>query len=187
MTSLKHSSHTMVALKSAKCRTFISYTPSGTSWKQRPLYANRKLPPSAKYGSAIGANRQSGEHKQLNGILDQAVERFKGLSDDEKDEFKSKLVGFRNLYAFLAQVIPYKDSDLEKLYTYTRFCFSSCRADQVGPAMRWRTRLRSAFTGFRRLAKAALTSTKARQTPKRANISRQPFRSGQRGSALAPC
>ncbi|AWO92414.1 type I restriction endonuclease subunit R [Bradyrhizobium diazoefficiens] len=63
----------------------------------------------------------AGEHKQLNGILDLAVERFKAISEEDKDEFKSKLVSFRNLYAFLAQVIPYKDSDLEKLYTYARF------------------------------------------------------------------
>ena len=30
----------------------------------------------------------------------------------------------RNLYAFLAQMIPYQDSDLEKFYTYIRFLLS---------------------------------------------------------------
>ena len=62
-----------------------------------------------------------GEHKQLNAILDQAVERFKGLDEAAQDEFKVKLVSFRNLYTFLSQIIPYQDSDLEKLYTYARF------------------------------------------------------------------
>jgi type I restriction enzyme, R subunit len=62
-----------------------------------------------------------GEHKQLNAILDQAVERFNGLDENGQDEFKVKLVSFRNLYGFLSQVIPYQDSDLEKLYTYARF------------------------------------------------------------------
>jgi type I restriction enzyme R subunit len=62
-----------------------------------------------------------GEHKQLNAILDQAVERFKALDEAEQEEFKVKLVSFRNLYAFLSQIIPYQDSDLEKLYTYARF------------------------------------------------------------------
>jgi type I restriction enzyme R subunit len=69
-------------------------------------------------------NRQDstpGEHKQLNAILDQAVERFKALEEPDQDEFKVKLVSFRNLYAFLSQIIPYQDSDLEKLYTYARF------------------------------------------------------------------
>jgi len=66
----------------------------------------------------------AGEHKQLNGIIDRAVERYKTLDDNDKDEFKSKVVSFRNLYAFLAQMIPYQDSDLEKFYTYARFLLS---------------------------------------------------------------
>jgi type I restriction enzyme, R subunit len=56
----------------------------------------------------------AGEHKQLNGIIDKAVARYAILDDNKKDEFKSKMVSFRNLYAFLAQMIPYQDSDLEK-------------------------------------------------------------------------
>lgn len=75
----------------------------------------------------------AGEHKQLNGILDQAVERFKPLTEEDKDDFKSKLVSFRNLYAFLAQVIPYKDSDLEKLYTYARFLLLKLPRRSSGP------------------------------------------------------
>ena len=69
-------------------------------------------------------NRQEptpGDHKMMNAILDSAVERYKKLEDEEQEEFKSKLVNFRNLYSFLSQVIPYQDSDLEKLYTYLRF------------------------------------------------------------------
>jgi hypothetical protein len=62
-----------------------------------------------------------GEHKRLNAILDQGVERFKGLDEEKQEEFKVKLVSFRNLYTFLSQIIPYQDSDLEKLYTYGRF------------------------------------------------------------------
>jgi type I restriction enzyme R subunit len=57
----------------------------------------------------------------MNGVLDLAVERFKLLTQAEQEDFKSKLVSFRNLYGFLSQVIPYQDSDLEKLYTYLRF------------------------------------------------------------------
>jgi type I restriction enzyme, R subunit len=66
----------------------------------------------------------AGEHKQLNGIIDKAVVRFEALEASDKDTFKSKLVSFRNLYAFLAQMIPYQDSDLEKFYTYIRFLLS---------------------------------------------------------------
>ncbi len=33
---------------------------------------------------------------------------------------RGNLFAFRNLYAFLSQIIPYQDSDLEKLYTFLR-------------------------------------------------------------------
>ena len=64
------------------------------------------------------------EHKKLNSILDLVVERVKTLEEEEIELFKSQFASFRNLYAFLSQVIPYKDSGLEKLYTFGRFLLS---------------------------------------------------------------
>lgn len=61
------------------------------------------------------------DHAAMNGVLDQAVERFKERDDEEREALKALLVNFRNLYGFLSQVIPYQDSDLEQLYTYLRF------------------------------------------------------------------
>jgi type I restriction enzyme R subunit len=74
------------------------------------------------------------DHAKMNGILDLAVERFKALEDDEQEEFKSLCVDFRNMYAFLSQVIPYQDSDLEKLYTYLRFLLTKLPRRAAGPA-----------------------------------------------------
>ena len=64
------------------------------------------------------------DHAAMNGILDQAVDRFKEREEEECEEVKALLVNFRNLYGFLSQVIPYQDSDLEQLYTYLRFLLS---------------------------------------------------------------
>jgi len=64
------------------------------------------------------------EHKRLNSILDLVVERVKTLEEEEIELFKSQFTSFRNLYAFLSQVIPYQDSGLEKLYTFGRFLLS---------------------------------------------------------------
>ncbi|MEQ3680869.1 type I restriction endonuclease [Alcanivorax sp.] len=66
-------------------------------------------------------NPTGGEHKKLNSLIDLAVERFKKLSEEDQALFKGQLVSFRNLYGFVAQIIPYQDSDHEKLYTYARF------------------------------------------------------------------
>ncbi|GAL85565.1 hypothetical protein MYP_2794 [Sporocytophaga myxococcoides] len=62
-----------------------------------------------------------GEHKAMDTIVNKAVERFKQLKEEEQEQLKGQLSAFRNLYAYLSQVIPFQDSDLEKLYTYLRF------------------------------------------------------------------
>ena len=66
-------------------------------------------------------NPTGGEHKKLNGLLDVAIERFKKLGEDDQNLFKGQLVSFRSLYGFVSQIVPYQDSDHEKLYTYARF------------------------------------------------------------------
>lgn len=66
-------------------------------------------------------NPTGGEHKKLNSILDLAIERFKSLSEEDQNLFKGQLVSFRNLFLFVSQIIPYQDSDHEKLYAYGRF------------------------------------------------------------------
>ena len=69
------------------------------------------------------------EHKKLNSILDVVVERVKRLEEEEIDLFKSQFASFRNLYGFLSQVIPYQDSELEKLYTFGRYLLSKLPRD----------------------------------------------------------
>ena len=61
-----------------------------------------------------------GEHQKINALLDPIVEQYKTLADEEQEQFKTQLTSFANLYLFLAQIIPYQDSDLEKLYAYGR-------------------------------------------------------------------
>jgi type I restriction enzyme R subunit len=67
------------------------------------------------------ATQSPSDHAMMNATIDPAVGRFRQLSEEEQDEFRGMLNTFRNLYGFLSQVIPFQDSDLEKLYTYARF------------------------------------------------------------------
>jgi type I restriction enzyme R subunit len=54
--------------------------------------------------------------------LQPAVDRFKGMADEAKlEEFRGKLSGYVSVYAFLSQIVPYADPDLEMLYSYGRF------------------------------------------------------------------
>jgi type I restriction enzyme R subunit len=67
------------------------------------------------------ATQTPSDHAMMNSFLDPAVGRFRQLAEEDQDEFRALLNTFRNLYGFLSQVIPFQDSDLEKLYTYLRF------------------------------------------------------------------
>jgi len=71
------------------------------------------------------------DHQKLNNILDQALSRYKNKLPEEQELFKGQLKAFRNIYAFLSQVIPYQDSDLEQLYTYIRYLMPKLRDDNT--------------------------------------------------------
>ncbi|WP_048049333.1 type I restriction endonuclease subunit R [Methanosarcina mazei] len=67
--------------------------------------------------------QSAADHQAMNAALDPAVSRFSVFQEEDKDEaemWRKKLRTFRNLYAFLSQIIPYQDSDLEKLYVFLR-------------------------------------------------------------------
>ena len=55
------------------------------------------------------------------GHLEPAVDRFKALDEEKQDEFRVALGAYVRLYAFLSQILPFTDPDLEKLYTFGRF------------------------------------------------------------------
>lgn len=88
------------------------------SWK---IYTGAEVSAWCEIWFRNRLNPTGGEHKKLNGLLDLAIERFKKLREEDRNLFKGQLVSFRNLYSFVSQIVPYQDSDHEKLYTYARF------------------------------------------------------------------
>ena len=61
------------------------------------------------------------QQKLLYAFTDPAVDRYKGIPEEEKqDEFKKGLRTWTNLYAFLSQIMPFTDSELEKFYAYAK-------------------------------------------------------------------
>jgi len=52
--------------------------------------------------------------------LGSVVARCGELADDERRDFRSQLTDYTRLYAFLSQVLPFTDADLEKLYIFAR-------------------------------------------------------------------
>ncbi len=68
-------------------------------------------------------------HPRLNALMDVTVDRFVAIDEKDQDIFRGKLGAFRNLYSFLSQIIPYGDSDLEKMYAFSRFLLTKLPRD----------------------------------------------------------
>ena len=60
------------------------------------------------------------DHRMMNSILDSVVQQFVRREEEDREEFRGQLKAYRSLYAFLSQIIPYQDSDLERFYAFVR-------------------------------------------------------------------
>ena len=65
-------------------------------------------------------DHSASDHRVMNAVLDAVVARFSDSEEAEQEEFRGQLTAYRNLYAFLSQIIPYQDSELEKFYAFVR-------------------------------------------------------------------
>ncbi|MBN1291728.1 MAG: type I restriction endonuclease subunit R, partial [Candidatus Latescibacteria bacterium] len=59
--------------------------------------------------------------EDLQPILDYAVENWKRLEEDEREDFRHRIQSFIRLYGYISQIITFKDIRLEKLYIFLRF------------------------------------------------------------------
>lgn len=66
---------------------------------------------------------QKGEHQSiLHNLLEEPVKRFNRIDDEaDKSQFKKLLRRYQSIYGFMAQLLPFSDLVLEKLYIYIKF------------------------------------------------------------------
>lgn len=80
----------------------------------------------------------------MNAIIDRPVCNFSDLvtSDPaEAEVLRGKVLAFGSLYGFLSQIIPYQDSDLEKLYVFLRHLVSKLPKKGAAPPTSSMTKL----------------------------------------------
>ena len=104
--------------------------------------------------------RQSAaDHRAMNAALDPAAARFAARLDEDEDEaevWRGKARAFRNLYAFLSQVIPYQDSDLERLYVYLRHLSAKLPRRPSGPAYRFDDEVRLEYYRLQKIGEGSI-------------------------------
>lgn len=78
------------------------------------------------------------QQKYLYSFTDPAVDRFKEIEEEEKqDEFKKGLRTWTNLYAFLAQIMPFVDPDFERFYAYAKLLQTRLPKRELSESLRF--------------------------------------------------
>jgi type I restriction enzyme, R subunit len=70
---------------------------------------------------------------EIYGNLDPAVGRFAMLDDDAQEAFRLTLRHFCRAYAFVAQVMPFTNTDLERLFLYGRLLLLELPSGDTDP------------------------------------------------------
>ena len=87
---------------------------------QLQVYHQEEVEAFAKVFYLPAAKQRAQDHAQLEKTLQPARERFAALEEEGQTEFRDRLGAFVSLYAFLSQIIPYGDSEQERLYSFGR-------------------------------------------------------------------
>lgn len=105
--------------------------------------------------------RQSAaDHEAINASLDPAVSRFTTFLREEEEEaelWRGRLQSFRNLYSFLSQVIPYQDSDLEKLYVFLRHLSPKLPLRKSGPRYNFDDEIRLEYYRLQKISEGSIS------------------------------
>jgi type I restriction enzyme R subunit len=105
--------------------------------------------------------RQSpNDHQLMNAALDPCVARFKELQQEKPDEAElwgGKLLAFCSLYGFLSQIIPYQDSDLERLYVFLRHLATKLPKRDVGPSYQFDDEVRLEYYRLQKISEGSIS------------------------------
>ena len=105
--------------------------------------------------------RQSAQdHRKMNAALDPAVSRFEARRKDEEEEaedWRGKMHAFLSLYGFLSQVIPYQDSDLERLYVFLRHLAAKLPRRASGPAYQFDDEVRLEYYRLQKISEGSIS------------------------------
>jgi type I restriction enzyme R subunit len=100
------------------------------------------------------------DHQAMNAALDPAVSRFAAMQREHEDEaelWRGKVQAFRNLYSFLGQIIPYQDSDLERLYVFLRHLAAKLPRRQSGASYQFDDEVRLEYYRLQKISEGSIS------------------------------
>ncbi len=106
------------------------------------------------------------DHEDMNHILDHPVERFREFLQENEEEaelWRGKITSFKNLYAFLSQIIPYQDTDLEKLFIFLRHLSSKLPKRNTGANYNFDDSVRLEYYRLQKISEGSISLNTAKE------------------------
>jgi type I restriction enzyme, R subunit len=100
------------------------------------------------------------DHQAMNAALDPAVSRFSAREKDNEEEaelWRGKVQALLSLYGFLSQVIPYQDSDLERLYVFLRHLSAKLPRRRSGPVYQFEDEIRLEYYRLQKISEGSIS------------------------------
>ncbi len=135
---------------------------------QADVYRHEEVERFAEVYFAPKESQSPGDHQKMNAVLDMAVDRFAQWRTEDEDEaelWRGKLVAFRNLYGFLSQIIPYQDSDLERLYTFLRYLGTKLPRRGTGPNYTFDDDVRLKYFRIQKISEGSISLAEGQALP----------------------
>jgi type I restriction enzyme, R subunit len=104
--------------------------------------------------------QSSNDHQLMNAALDPCVARFKELQQEKPDEaelWRGKALAFCGLYAFLSQIIPYQDTDLERSYVFLRHLATKLPKRSAGPTYQFDDQVRLEYYRLQKISEGSIS------------------------------
>jgi type I restriction enzyme R subunit len=106
-----------------------------TALEKFQVYWPQEVENFAKVFFTVKEKHTAKDQGLLHSYVDPGVERFKALGDDDRDLFKTTLLGFLKLYSYAANIMPFSDPELEKLYAFGRFLYKKLPRRERGGSL----------------------------------------------------
>lgn len=82
---------------------------------------------------------------------------FQQQGPDEAELWRGKLLAFCNLYSFLSQIIPYQDSNLERLYVFLRHLATKLPKRGPGPSYQFDDEVRLEYYRLQKISEGSIS------------------------------
>jgi type I restriction enzyme R subunit len=100
------------------------------------------------------------DQARLYSFIDPAVHRFNAIEEDDvRDEFKKSLRTWLNLYAFLAQIMPFKESEFEKFYAYGKLLLTKLPKNEISEQLKLVDEVALEYYRLQKLKEGSITLT----------------------------